>query len=378
MLTKTHIAYLDSIRGLAALTVISEHYVIAYGLPCETPLCQQLLDYSPLHIWWDGSAAVSMFFVLSGLVLSLKYFRSGHQPDMQHFALLPYLLSRLLRIWLPYAAVLLISAGLYRYSLAQGLILTHSLPATDWITQMWPGHPLSRGDMLRESWLLDLPSLIVLLPQAWTLNIELVLSLLLPLGLILAERGSVWLIGFSLLAVSLLGVSFFLMHFLLGLLIARHYPVIVAYLSHRHWQRRFTLLAGLVLYTAGSIIYDMASGTIIWLCSGLGAGLLLMVVLASTRIQNLLSHPLLRQIGKISYSAYLTHMLILICLTPYLLTGLESLTSQRSILWFGGWLLTVLVVQCLAWLAYHGLETPSMAIGGRVNRLLRNSRHLSQ
>lgn len=75
---KKHISYLDTIRGLAALTVISEHYVIAYGLPCETPLCQQILDFSPLHIWWDGTAAVSMFFVLSGLVLSIRSCLAKH------------------------------------------------------------------------------------------------------------------------------------------------------------------------------------------------------------------------------------------------------------------------------------------------------------
>ena len=44
--------------------------LFAVGLPCENKFCQQVLDYSPLNFWWDGGAAVSMFFVLSSLVLS--------------------------------------------------------------------------------------------------------------------------------------------------------------------------------------------------------------------------------------------------------------------------------------------------------------------
>jgi peptidoglycan/LPS O-acetylase OafA/YrhL len=60
-----HISYLDSIRGLAALTVITEHYVIAYGLPCQNFFCQALLDSSPFNFWWNGSAAVDLFYHLN-------------------------------------------------------------------------------------------------------------------------------------------------------------------------------------------------------------------------------------------------------------------------------------------------------------------------
>jgi peptidoglycan/LPS O-acetylase OafA/YrhL len=362
---KTHITYLDSIRGLAALTVICEHYVIAYGLPCETPMCQQILDYSPLHMWWDGSAAVSMFFVLSGLVLSLKYFREGHHPDMQHFELNSYLIGRIFRIWLPYLIVLFISFALYLHIVGQS-VLTTALPATKWITNMWPGNPLTAFDALRESFLLNLPSLIVLLPQSWTLNIELVLSLLLPVGLILAERGTTWLVGFTLLAVSLLDVSLFLLHFLLGLLIARHYSNIADYLTRNPWQRRLMLVIGLVLYNSASIFYNVANDSVIWLGSGLGAGLILMFASGSVRTQQILSYSWLRQMGKVSYSAYLTHMAILIGLTPYLLSGLEIFTTERTALWFGGWLLTVLVVQAVSQLSYQWLEIPSISLGRRV------------
>jgi peptidoglycan/LPS O-acetylase OafA/YrhL len=284
---------------------------------------------------------------------------------MQHFELNSYLIGRLFRIWLPYLVVLFISFALYLHIVGQS-VLTTALPATKWITNMWPGNPLTAFDALRESFLLNLPSLIVLLPQSWTLNIELVLSLLLPVGLILAERGTAWLVGFTLLATSLLDVSLFLLHFLLGLLIARHYRNIADYLTRNPWQRRLMLVIGLVLYNSASIFYNVANDTLIWLGSGLGAGMILMFASGSLRTQQILSYTLLRQMGKVSYSAYLTHMAILIGLTPYLLSGLEVLTTERTPLWFGGWLLTVLAIQAVSQLSYHWLEIPSISLGRRV------------
>ena len=362
MTNKGHITYLDSIRGLAALTVINEHFVIAYGLPCKDALCQRILDYSPLHIWWDGGAAVSMFFVLSGFVLSLKYFRSGQSIDLNNLQLLPYIVGRLFRIWLPYIALVIGSCFLYRYTLDAPFIKT-VLPSTDWINNLWRSHPLNCADVLRESFLLKLPPVVVLLPQAWTLSIELALSLLLPIGLLLVEKSLAWLVFFTLLVVFLLGVSPFLIHFLAGLMLARYATQIVAYLSQRPWVRRVVLLAGLLLYTSGDTLPKSLGETFIWLSSGLGASLIIMVALSSVRIQTALSNTLLRHMGKVSYSAYLIHIAVLICVTPTLLSGLAFLTVNTSVLWLGGWVLTVIMVQLIAWFLYYALEMPSIKLG---------------
>jgi peptidoglycan/LPS O-acetylase OafA/YrhL len=189
------------------------------------------------------------------------------------------------------------------------------------------------------------------------------LSLLLPIGLLLADRGTAWLIFFTLFAVFLLGVSPFLLHFLLGLMIARHYTVIADYLTRSPWQRRGVLLIGLLFYTSASTFPEAFGETVIWLSSGLGAGLIILYALSSARTQHVLSHPALRQIGKVSYSAYLIHLSILICLTPHLLNGLESYTSNHTGLWFGGWLLTIVIVQLLSLLSYYWLEIPSITLG---------------
>ena len=363
-----HIAYLDSIRGLAALAVINEHFVIAYGLPCKDQFCQRILDYSPLHIWWDGGAAVSMFFVLSGFVLVLKYFRDTQHPDLNKFQLTSFVIGRLFRIWLPYVGLVVLCGFLYRYTFETSTLKTE-LMASDWIISLWRSHPLNFMDMLREAFLLKLPPLVVLLPQSWTLSIELVLSLLLPIGLLLAERGLIWLVLFSLFTVFLLGVSPFLLHFLLGLIIARHYKQIVDYLSQRTLARSGVLFLGLVLYTSGNTVPKIVGETLLWLSSGLGAGLIILYVLSSKNTQSVLSNIILRQMGKVSYSAYLLHIAVLLCLTPYLLKALEFVTLNQQALWLGGLLLTIVVVQLLACVFYYVLERPSINLGRKLLKI---------
>ncbi len=370
---KTHISYLDSIRGLAALSVINEHFVIAYGLPCQNLLCQAWLDAPPLNVWWNGTAAVSMFFVLSGLVLSLKYFRDSSNPNLQNLDLATFLIARIFRIWLPYCVVLAISALLYLLSVNHPPLATQ-LSATDWITQMWRGHPLSPLAMLREGFLLKLPTEVVLLPQAWTLTIELVLSMLLPVGLIVAARKTQWLVFFTLFSVLFLDVSIFLLHFLTGLLIARYYHPIIAYLSARTILRRSFLMLGFSFYASSTALEDFIGDDGIWLASGLGAGLILLAVLGSNRLQQLLTLPILRLLGKVSYSAYLIHMAILICLTPYLLLALQTFTSNHFLLWLGGISLTIVIVQSLSLLSFNYLEQPSVALGKRVTKLFQSKR----
>ncbi len=362
MPSKTHINYIDSLRGLAALTVFNEHYILAYGLPCETASCRQIMDSSPLNFWWDGGAAVAMFFILSGFVLSLRYFHSGHQPDLSRFSLIGFLLGRIFRIWMPYLVVLCVSAVFYLQYQPNPIPQTLLHP-TDWLVSMWHAHSLTLMDMFRESWLLKLPNNVILLPQAWTLTIELSLSLLLPIGLLLIERGLAWLAGFSLFAVLFLGVCSYLLHFLLGLLIARYLTQITAYLSMRHPLRLLVLLGGFILYSSGNwfISYFPENSTHLFL--GLGAGLLLISALASKTLQTILSYNLLRQIGKISYSAYLIHMLILICVTPYILQSLEAMIHSRILLWLAGFLVSLTIVQLVSLPAYHFLEIPSISLG---------------
>lgn len=84
--------------------MVWSHFTVAFGL---LPY-QDFLTYTPVHIFWDGYAAVAMFFVLSGMVLSIKHFSP---PVSQALSMdLPgFYVTRIFRILLPFAAIVFVS-----------------------------------------------------------------------------------------------------------------------------------------------------------------------------------------------------------------------------------------------------------------------------
>lgn len=354
---RKYFSFLDSVRGLAAVSVVNEHFIIAYGLPCKAPLCSQWLDNSPLHIWWDGTAAVSMFFVLSGFVLSINYVDTHF--SVQTFKLVDYFLKRVGRIVLPYLAVLLVSACAYTIIISQPLLIT-KLAASEWISLMWRGHPLTVFAMIREAFIFVPPAELVLVPQSWTLAIELVMSLLLPVGLLFLENSLAWLVFFSCFAVLFLNVSLFLVHFLLGMLLAKYHQKIMLWLKKSAWVRYGVFITALFFYTITDSFAALLTDPVIWLITALGSTMLLSCCFGSEKIQKILDHASLKFVGQVSYSLYLIHMLVLICITPFMIQLIELFIDERSLVWIGGWLSTLLVSLFLAHYLYQWVEKPSI------------------
>jgi peptidoglycan/LPS O-acetylase OafA/YrhL len=82
---------LDSLRGLAALTVVFLHF----SRICS-PRVVHIFNYTPLRLLVAGRAAVILFFLLSGLVLTLPYKKNGRLDYG------PFLLKRVCRLYVPY------------------------------------------------------------------------------------------------------------------------------------------------------------------------------------------------------------------------------------------------------------------------------------
>src|SRR3981189_1343473 len=80
------IAYLESIRGLAALQVLLLHFLAAFApdLVFSLPATAAVAGYihlSPLYFLYDGSSAVYIFFALSGYVLTRSFERHLARPS---------------------------------------------------------------------------------------------------------------------------------------------------------------------------------------------------------------------------------------------------------------------------------------------------------
>ena len=88
---------LDALRGIAALMVVMWHFVCA-TYTVEDPGTKSFV--MSLYFLVQGRAAVILFFILSGFVLSLPFFREP-QPGYGGFVL-----RRICRIYLPYVVLI--------------------------------------------------------------------------------------------------------------------------------------------------------------------------------------------------------------------------------------------------------------------------------
>jgi peptidoglycan/LPS O-acetylase OafA/YrhL len=100
------IGSLDALRGVAALAVVIGH-ALPMGLPQVPPVVAVAL----------GRVSVIAFFVLSGFVLSLPYFDGRPLPYPA------FVVRRLCRIYLPYAAVMFAAGTLFYTVWGEGVHL---------------------------------------------------------------------------------------------------------------------------------------------------------------------------------------------------------------------------------------------------------------
>lgn len=325
---KRGIPQLDAIRGIAAATVAVWHWFSMARL--SAPWFQQAQDF-----FHRGSEiAVTMFFVLSGCVLTLSIRRN---PDLAG-----YFLRRVLRIMpllIAVVSVSFIGMWLLRYGLD--------------IDQRWSRY----GDFTAEKWL----SNVLLIgtdfnPPGWTLQYEVAAYLLLPF-LVLALVGkpvNALIFGVLTAAVCTWWMTpetfvRLMPMFLPGVALAFVLPSIGG--RSLPWLFAGTVaIAALIPFEVNH--YDLA----FWIASACA-----ILIAGGTRLAAL-ENGSLRWLGDISYGVYLWHYPVLWALF-YLLGSNVGTRDVGVWLWAGaiGLSLTLL----LSHLSYRYLEKPAMQLAGR-------------
>jgi peptidoglycan/LPS O-acetylase OafA/YrhL len=357
-----HLGYLDAARGIAAIMVMVYHFINwKYDARTGAKVASMI---------FNGSDAVSFFFVLSGFVLSYKYVVSDQPLDLKKFYI-----NRLFRLWPAYFITVLINAlNVYRHDLNVKTL-------TDLFV-------LNKNYFWEEAFLLrGHPGYYV---PGWTLVLELVMSFFLPFAIILAKKDKrivYWmLLVYIVIGNSMRDLYIFHVHFLLGLALSclyhqlssasfkeigwyryRYLLLVVAFIffSIRHIDRIWPFNATYT-YIAGYF------GISFFLYTGIASFVFIAAILCSRRAQYLLEHRLLRFFGKISYGIYLMHWLPVTDIFQYwdrIKQAFPNVYYAFFVSLAGYVCLTIL----LATILHYTIELPFIRLGKRITRKMKPS-----
>ena len=352
------IDYLDSIRGLAAFSVVIYHALHGHWA--------YLKSVKTASILINGSDAVSLFFVLSGIVLSLKYLPANKEEVPLQYP--KYVVARILRIYPPLMVIVLIHY-IYQYGAGSGVdfwlfdTLIHNN------NRLWENMLLMRG-------IHDLYT------PSWSLGVEMAFSLLLPFLIILIRKDRRYFI-YLLIAGFFVGknyLSIFILHFGLGILIAYYFEDIRKLNLTQYKAYKYRWLIGLLVLAmyslrhidklspfGSTIRYFMEN--ILYLdffhFSGVASAVMLAYTIHSTGLQQKLQVKPLLFLGKISYSLYLTHWLVIQVFMDNYTQLFAPLNNEVNEL-FVFLAVTTILSLVFATIFYYLIEKPVISFGKKV------------
>lgn len=325
-----------------------------------------MFAFTPLRLLADGPGAVLLFFVLSGFVLAASI-ETGLSSMGAKFDYARYGAKRFLRIYPPFAAIILASAGLYLLVQPEPVI-----GASGWFNHQSWGYPVTPSLIAGHLMMTDQHRDISLMNVMWSLVHELRISLIFPLVFFSLRARPVTTLAITALmsavanyalghyrldavTQTLCGTTQYVLMFAVGALLYLHNQTLSA------WVKRSGEFGAVGLVLVGAWLFYQPRGVPVlglW-TTGLAASCYVIAAFASPSLSRALSGGAASWLGKVSYSLYLVHL-------PILLT-LVHLFSQQVPLPI---LLAATVALSLicAGLSYRWIESPAIAFGRRITQ----------
>jgi peptidoglycan/LPS O-acetylase OafA/YrhL len=365
--------YLDSARGLAAMSVVVWHFIAAFSMTKNNTLL-----YSPLHFFWYGEADVVFFFIHSGFILTYAY--ANAQSKLTAGSYLRFLIERIFRIYPLFLFILVLSFVLQKnlYPLQQVHYVTEQFHS------FWHGNFTLRGLLQNATLIFSVNQQSKsLIPQDWTLAVEVIIGPFVPLLAFILKRDKwrwfYWIIVFAL--IFLVRINTYLFEFALGVFIFSNWGIInKIWKSVNIFVRMGAIVMATVMYTCFLHFGSLFDPAIVWIRPGIdrffvamGCSLFFCIIISSGIIQKIMSFPLMVKIGKACYSLYLWHMIFLICFADFFMQWLNKIVPMPAT----GLLLISFVVYMilsvlLSQLTYKFIEIPFNFLGKRIGRQAEN------
>ncbi|MYW23701.1 acyltransferase family protein [Bacillus thuringiensis] len=317
---------LDSIRGLAALTVVFGHFCLML------PSFPNSIKFSPLRFLWAGGEAVIVFYVLSGFVLSMALYHS----KTNYWG---YLIKRFVRIYIPYYFWIIVTFVLF--------ILFSSYEVVglrDWFYDRWQG-PITKLDILNHFVLLNNFFTENYNPVIWSLAQEMRISIVFPLLFLLFyklnwKKTILFALSFSLISVVLnmlhIGKAegfyngyadtlHFTSMFMVGMLLFKYQEkLIYSYRNMKKFKKGFLITLGVILYLYSILIYGFSRNDTTFLIKDwgvvMGVSIFIIMAMSNLKVKAFLNKSVFVYLGEISYSIYLCHFPIMMVLFKLLYT----------------------------------------------------------
>lgn len=354
------IAQLDSLRGLASFSVLLHHLYLVF------PFWPVFLKLSPLRVMVNGHAPVILFFVLSGFVLSLPYW-NGQQPSYGLFVL-----RRIFRIYIPYL-ISVITAVILAATLADG----RDIPG---IVAWQSG--IRWRTLMEHVQLIYISDTQAFNNVIWSLMHEMRISLIFPLIVFAVARCSrnMLILLCLLLSAPFAAGAFFEWHsglsslfetmhyaslFILGAALAKHAGTLIgSYWKMKTYRKWLLLIVAFLLYAYSTVInsFFLRVGlpnnfVVSDYSAALASGCFIVLALGSVKLSGILLRQPLLWIGKISYSLYLYHILVL-----FSMMHLFDKTLPAAVIMIA----TIILSLIMAGLSWRFVETPSVSWGRNV------------
>ena len=339
----TRITSLDALRGLAALVVVFnhlQHSFLPHFFNGHGKIMTGTWQMVPISFLLNGGAAVALFFILSGFVLTQRFFESGKILDIPDS-----ILKRWPRLAGPVVIVSLLSGGLMGFGLYRSFELS-AVNGSWWLSRSFNWTPRGMGDVwiaLKQGvWGTFFTGTCDYNGAFWTMHYELLGSIAvyaLALVVMIASRKLDWriiLVGLIALWIREAIRFPFLGSFVLGAVLA------LIYTNTRGlvWRNRTSLFLGAVFSVViggftipendlpqkfyvflGADSVDGRLGIVYFLYS-LIALFFLSAALWAPGIRDFLSRPLLRKLGHLSFPIYLIHTPIMCSIGAWLYLAL--------------------------------------------------------
>lgn len=321
------VKYIEGLRGLASIIVVLSHFAVFFypslytGDASEARFVSKLdivIAGTPLNLIYNGNFAVCIFFLLSGYVLSYKYFKTNDYEYVISGAF-----RRYFRLLIPVLAINIITFVLMREGLFFNKQVGYSIGSTWWLNQQWAFSP-TVSNLLKESFIgvffLQADNYN---PAQWTMTYELLGSYL--VFAILALFGRYKHRNFVYFILCCVFFQTYFLAFIAGLIIC---DLSINGFIETFGKKAFKwVLIGLIFgsYPAGmdvsntiykifdfSAVYDVP---IIYnmplFYHILGSVCFFLVLINSERLQRFFSAKPLLLLGRMSFSIYLVHLPIM-------------------------------------------------------------------